>query len=131
MKMELPITTLFLDNLKDQTVSPRLIWQFNHKLRSVPPGEMLRIELLAPACIHWSADDWKICHDIRTRDAGLKTHQVDLATDAFPEGKEINFTFYWSDAGHWEGKDFTVRIASWRRDYVGPSEKRGANEYHD
>ena len=32
-----------------------------------------------------------------------------------PEGTQIKFTFYWPDAGHWEGKDFMVRIATWQR----------------
>ena len=45
--------------LKDRTVSPRLTWRFNHKLRSLPPGKLLRIELMAPAVIHWTADEWK------------------------------------------------------------------------
>jgi glucoamylase len=40
--------------LKEKTVSPRLVWRFNHKLRSLPPGKILRIELMAPAVIHWT-----------------------------------------------------------------------------
>ncbi|MEO6945561.1 MAG: glucan 1,4-alpha-glucosidase, partial [Nitrobacter sp.] len=52
--------------LKKKTVSPRLIWRFNHKLYSLPPGKILRIELMAPASIHWTADEWKTCDDLRT-----------------------------------------------------------------
>jgi glucoamylase len=58
--------------LKDKTVSPRLTWRFNHKLRSLPPGKMLRIELMAPAVIRWTADDWKTCQEIKTLDDGLE-----------------------------------------------------------
>ena len=54
--------------LKEKTVSPRLTWRFNHKLRSLPPGKILRIELMAPAVIHWTADDWKTCQDLKTHD---------------------------------------------------------------
>jgi glucoamylase len=98
--------------LKEKTVSSRLTWRFNHKLRSLPPGKILRIELMAPAVIHWTADDWKTCHDLKTHDGGLKIHLADLRTQSLPEGRQIEFTFYWPDAGHWEGNNFMVRIAT-------------------
>ena len=47
--------------LTEKTVSPRMVWRFNHKIRSMPAGKILRIELMAPAVIHWTADDWKTC----------------------------------------------------------------------
>ena len=100
--------------LKEKTVSSRLTWRFNHKLRSLPPGKILRIELMAPAVIHWTADDWKTCHDLKTHDAGLKIHLADLPTQSLPDGKQIEFTFYWPDASHWEGNNFMVRIATFR-----------------
>lgn len=101
--------------LKEKTVSPRLTWRFNHKLRSLPPGKILRIELMAPAVIHWTADDWKTCQDIKTLDAGVEIHLADLPTQSLPEGTQIKFTFFWPDAGHWEGKDSLVRVATWQR----------------
>lgn len=113
--------------LKDKTVSPRLTWRFNHKLRSLPPGKILRIELMAPAVIHWTADDWKTCQDVTTHDAGLGIHMADLPTKSLPEGKQIKFTFYWPDASHWEGNDFMVRIAVWRREDFVSAER---NETH-
>jgi glucoamylase len=114
--------------LKEKTVSPRLTWRFNHKLRSLPPGKILRIELMAPAIIHWTADDWKTCQDLKTHDAGLGIHMADLLTKSLPEGKKIKFTFYWLDAGHWEDKNFIVRIAVWRRDDTVQTERSGTNE---
>ena len=113
--------------LKEKIVSPRLTWRFNHKLRSLPPGKILRIELMASAVIHWTADDWKTCQDLKTHDAGLKIHLVDLPTQSLPEGKQIKFTFYWSDASHWEGNDFMVRIATWRREDLVSAERNGTN----
>ncbi len=113
--------------IKSKTVSPRLTWRFNHKLRSLPPGKILRIELMAPAVIHWTADDWKTSQDLKTHDAGLGIHMADLPTKSLPEGKQIKFTFYWPEADHWEGEDFIVRIAAWRREDIGPSEGSGKN----
>ena len=34
---------------------------------------------------------------------------------------------HWPDAGHWEDKDFMVRIAMWRREDVVPSERNETN----
>jgi glucoamylase len=102
--------------LKDKTVSPRLVWRFNHKLRSLPAGKILRIETLSPSVIHWSADDWKTFQDVTTRNVGLGIYIADLATEALPEGRHIQFTFFWPDASRWEGNDFVVRIATGRRE---------------
>jgi glucoamylase len=98
--------------LTNKTVSPRMVWRFNHKIRWMPAGKKLRIETLVPAVIHWSADDWSTVEDIKTYDVGLGIHMADLFTQALPEGRQINFTFYWPDAHHWEGTNFTVRLGS-------------------
>jgi glucoamylase len=113
--------------LKDKTVSPRLTWRFNHKLRSLPPGKILRIELMAPAVIRWTADDWQTCQEIKTLDDGLGIHLADLQTKALPEGTQIKFTFYWPNADRWEGKDFMVRIATWQREEAVSAERKGKN----
>ncbi len=113
--------------LKEKTVSPRLTWRFNHKLRSLPPGKILRIKLLASAVIHWTADDWTTCQDMKTHDAGLGIHIVDLPTQSLFEGAQLKFTLYWPGAGNWEGKDFMVRFATWRREEAVPAERRETN----
>jgi glucoamylase len=96
--------------LKEKTVSPRMVWRFNHKIRSIPPGKYLRIETLAPAVIHWSADEWKTVQDITTHDVGLGMHLADLSTQGLPAGEKIKFTFRWPAADRWEGQDFTVQV---------------------
>jgi len=98
--------------LLDKTVSARMVWRFNHKIRSMPAGKSLRVETLAPAIIHYSVDDWKTSKDVKSRDVGLGIHIADLATQSLPDGKEIEFTFYWPGAGRWEGTDFIIRIGS-------------------
>jgi glucoamylase len=37
-------------------------------------------------------------------------HLADLPTGTLPSGSEIRFTFYWPEAGRWEGTDFSVKI---------------------
>jgi len=113
--------------LTTKTVSPRMVWRFNHKIRSMPPGKLLRIETLAPAVIHWSADDWSTVQDAESHDTGLGIYLADLVTNALPEGKQIKFTFYWPEAGHWEGKNFIIDVGSWPQD-GSTAKKRGPDE---
>ena len=110
-----------------KTLSPRMVWRFNHKIRSMPAGKTLRIETLAPAVIHWSSDDWKTVQDVTAHDVGLGIHIADLRTKALHEGKQVKFTFYWPKAERWEGADFSVRVGPLRRD--GPASAERSETY--
>ncbi len=110
--------------LTEKSVCPRMVWRFNHKLRWMPSGKILRIEALAPAVIRWTADDWNTVQDVTAHDVGLGIHIADLTTDSLPEGKQVKFTFYWTDAALWEGADFIVPVGSLRRD--GPGSHKGS-----
>ena len=82
------------------------MWRFNNKCRRLTLGKTLRIEVLAAALIHWSADAWRTSTDTATVDTGLGVHWADLPTAALSAGTTLRFTFYWRDAGRWEGEDF-------------------------
>jgi glucoamylase len=96
--------------LVDKTTSPYAIWRFNHKCRAIPTGHMLRLEVLAPAMVHWSMDGWHTVRDDETRDTGLGVYGVDLPTQAAGDGTRIDFALYWPQAGRWEGADFYVVV---------------------
>jgi glucoamylase len=96
--------------LTEKTVSARMVWRFNHKIRSMPVGKTLRIETLVPATIHWSADGWSTVQDTTTHAVGLGIHIADLTTAGLTAEAQIRFTFYWPEADRWEGADFSVRI---------------------
>jgi glucoamylase len=113
--------------LQEKHVCPRMVWRCNHKIRSLPPGKMLRIELIAPAVIHWTSDNWNTCQDVKTHDSGLKIHLADLPTHSLEEGRQIQFTFHWLDTSHWEGQDFIVQIATWRREDFVSAERSGTD----
>jgi glucoamylase len=98
--------------LKEQTGSSLAIWRFNHKCQTMPAGKVLRIEVLAPAVVHWSSDGWQTSHDARTQDMGLGMHVADLPTHDLPVGAGLTFTLYWPAEDRWEGTDFAVRIES-------------------
>ena len=85
-------------------------WRFNQKLRVLPTGCTLRIELLAPARIRWSVDDWHASMDSDTQPSGLGTHYLDIAAAHLPAGGRVVFTPYWLEAARWEGVNFVVDV---------------------
>ncbi len=102
--------------LEGKTVSPRLVWRFNHKIRSIPAGKLLRIETLSPSVIHWTGDGWKTVWDVTAADAGLGIYVADLPTKDLIEGSHVQFTLYWPDAHRWQGADFTVFVGTFNRE---------------
>ena len=91
--------------------SPRGIWRFNHKSRTLVEGQLLRVEVLAPAVVHWSADGWRTVTDTATRDLGVGLHVADLPVGALVAGARVDFTFRWPLADRWEGTDFHVVVS--------------------
>jgi glucoamylase len=85
-------------------------WRFNHRCRALPAGRTLRVEVLAPAIVRWSADGWRTARDEATRDTGLGVHVADLPTGALPHGCAVTFTFRWPQVDRWEGTDFFVTV---------------------
>lgn len=98
--------------LTQKTKSAFTSWRFNNKIRRMTPGKSLRIEVQAPAVIHWSADNWQTVRDTPTRNPGVDIQVADLDTRNLQNGAQIDFTFYWPDAGHWEGQNFSVQVNS-------------------
>ncbi|MDF3152832.1 glucan 1,4-alpha-glucosidase [Mesorhizobium sp. XAP10] len=94
--------------IEDKTVSPFRTWRFNNKIRTVPAGKTLRVELLAPATVHWSTDNWATAHDSQTVENDFGIHLADLPVASLPEGSTLLFTFFWPGTGDWENVDFSV-----------------------
>jgi glucoamylase len=97
--------------LEQKTKSDLVIWRFDHQRAVIAPGEALRVEVLAPAVVHWSTDGGKTPRETPTRDTGLGVHVADLNVRALHVGDEVRLTFRWPEANdRWEGKDFTVKV---------------------
>jgi glucoamylase len=90
--------------------SPYAIWRFNHKCQRIPVGKTLRLEVLAPAIVHWSTDGWQTVQDTGTRDTDLGVHVADLANSELSPGTQLQFTFFWPEVERWEGINFTVEV---------------------
>ena len=104
------------------------VWRFNHKIRAMPGGKILRVETFAPAVVHWSNDEWATVQDSTARDVGLGVYTADIPTAALAEGKQLKFTFYWPIAAHWEGADFVVGVGPKVPDRPASGEKSVTGE---
>ena len=95
---------------KDKIISPYAFWRFNHKVRSMYKGKILRIEVLSPAILHWSTDNWQTNADEEMKDSSLGVYFIDLPTDKLPVNTKIVFTFRWLKDNRWENKNYEVII---------------------
>ena len=86
------------------------IWRLDNRIAHLPAGRNLRLELTAPALVHWGLDDWTAATDIRTRESGLGTHVADLETSTLQPGRSVVFTFLWLDGEHWDAARFEVQV---------------------
>jgi glucoamylase len=94
----------------EDTGSPHFSWRFNHKCQSMPAGKILRVELLAPATVHWTSDGWQTSADSATSASGLGIHLVDLPTRDLPSAARIEFTLHWTETARWQGENYSVRV---------------------
>jgi glucoamylase len=86
------------------------VWKFNRQPRRIRAGAQLRIQAEAPFRLRWTRDGWATPRDAEsTAVPPLGLHYVDLQV-APDQGAPLVFTFYWTDAGRWEGADFTVAV---------------------
>ena len=90
----------------------RATWRFNAQRPTMPEGRVLRLELLAPARVRYTLDDWRTWADIDARDTGVGVWVVDLSgSDRLPTGAAVEFTPWWPDSGRWEGRNLRVTVA--------------------
>ncbi len=99
----------------ERITSPFSVWRFNNKIHIILAGKILRIEVLAPAIVHWSFDRWNTVQDTKTVDTGLGVYFVDLPTDKLVNGDKVIFTFFWFEAGKWENVDYEVEVLEEKR----------------
>lgn len=92
-------------------VATRATWRFAIPRTSMRSGLRLRLEVLAPVRARVSLDGWTTWIDLDARDTRLGVWLVDIpGSDGVPSGGRIDFTFWWSEAGRWEGRDFRVNV---------------------
>jgi len=91
-------------------ICKRQYWRFSHPCRAIQAGNILRLELLASARVHWSGDGWQSAENRPTIDSGLGMHYVDLSSNSLAAGGTIRFTFFWIESQRWECKNYEVEV---------------------
>ncbi|MGH7728749.1 MAG: glycoside hydrolase family 15 protein [Vulcanimicrobiaceae bacterium] len=91
--------------------SPYEDWRFDRMRPALRAGKLLRIEVEAPARVHYSLDDWQTVYDLDASDRGLGLYVADLPTSELAPGGCARFTFYWTESANWEGTNFEVVVA--------------------
>jgi glucoamylase len=89
--------------------APIEVWTFRRRARTAYAGGILRVQVGARFVLHWSTDDWKTASDSPSQSTALGIEYVDIAITADAPGL-VQFTFFWPDADHWEGTDFSVAV---------------------
>ena len=89
--------------------SPFVVWRFSWPCENIPNNKTLRIEVMAEAIVHWSLDNWTTTTETETYDTKLGIHVVDIDLKKFGS-EEIQFTFFWKEANHWENKNYKISI---------------------
>ncbi|MET0243554.1 MAG: glycoside hydrolase family 15 protein [Flavitalea sp.] len=95
----------------NKTQSNLRIWRFNRQAKFAEAGKTLRVELLAPAIVKWSDDNWETSKETATIDSELGLHIADLPI-VTESCSSIQFTFCWKETNKWEEKNFTVNVIS-------------------
>ena len=88
---------------------PTEVWTFNRRVRTVRPGTTVRIHASAAFRLHWTADGWSTAHDTVSTPTVLGIDFADVPI-ARGQAAPVRFTFFWTDAGRWEGRDFTIAV---------------------
>jgi glucoamylase len=88
---------------------PIEFWKFNRQVGSMPAGGTLRVQSGAPFRLHWTLDEWQQTQDTMCSASGIGTTFADIAV---PKGQRapVRFTFFWTEEGRWEGKDYQVTV---------------------
>lgn len=81
------------------------IWRFDNRIETLPAGRNLRLDIGAPARVVFSRDGWVTVEEAEATPNGLGLWSVELTP-----GAALDFTFFWTGPGTWEGKDFRVAV---------------------
>ncbi len=96
--------------IEDHVITDTQVWTFKQQLLEFHLGKPLRIEVYAPARLHWTLDNWTTVCDTELADAGLGVYVHEFRRGQSDYASAIKFTFYWHNSKRWEGYDFSIEV---------------------
>ncbi len=85
------------------------VWKPSRRVRWVAPGQVLRVQAPAAFRLHWTADEWRSVQNTAATPSGLDVSFVDIPVDRVQRAP-VQFTFFWTENGRWEGRDYRVEV---------------------
>ncbi len=85
------------------------VWRFDNPLKTLLPGNFLRIETMAAAKVIWTDYEWETDHSIQAKDTEIGIFVADIKLRN-KKAKRIEFTFHWDKTDNWENKNYSVEI---------------------
>ena len=98
--------------LRDKQTARCRTWRQDWRTPDVLAGRVLRLDLLEPALVHWSADGWQTRNNVRTQDTGLGIHTAEISTAGLVPGGSIEFTWLDLATETWIGTDYAVTVTA-------------------
>lgn len=95
--------------IKNKCAASFEVWRFTHQRTTISANKNLRIEVLASAEIHWTDDNWKTTNKTSTKNTCINIYIADIPARN-KKNIKIEFTFFWTEAKHWENKNFMVIV---------------------
>ncbi len=92
------------------TTSNLVIWKHSHQVTQVSAGERLRLEVYAPAALHFTSDGWSTVHHEPAEPCGHGVWSYDFSPGDLAEGATLEFTFFWNDPQTWEGTNYEIHM---------------------
>ncbi|MBV8191160.1 MAG: glucan 1,4-alpha-glucosidase, partial [Alphaproteobacteria bacterium] len=86
-------------------------WRRDVPFDALPKDRELLIDLPAPFVLHLGYDGWQGAEDRKSQPLPFGRHGVRLKPGEFPGRGLLDFTMYYLDDGHWEGRDYHVRLS--------------------
>jgi glucoamylase len=86
------------------------VWKFNRRVKHIPRGRMLRIQAHAEFRLRFTTNAWQTQSDRDSTDTGIDIHYCDISPNEFQDAP-LQFTFFWTNANHWEGTDYQVDLS--------------------
>ncbi|HEY4313492.1 MAG TPA: glycoside hydrolase family 15 protein [Pirellulales bacterium] len=101
-----PVAERYLSQRDRQPIE---IWKFNRQPPTIAAGTRLKIIARTAFRLHWSIDEWQHTNDSDSTHTAIGQNYCDIPVES-AQRAPVRFTFYWLDAGRWEGRDFVINV---------------------
>lgn len=92
-----------------EPIAPAYVWSHAHRIRTLPPGRGLRIQLERRGTVLWTVDGWDNSRVVQARATGLGCWVAELPLEELPAGGAVEWTANYAD-GKWEGGNYRLTV---------------------